>query len=162
MWAGEWPPSSSPSYYDVLNLLFWYEIVVYTHPGLLILTTPAYTPFTANLLSVKKKLGRDLSTRKITIKNIFRKTILLWKMLLYFMHVCGNPSPQRRRKKNAAQLWSVLQWQGAVQPLGVQEVPGCEHCSSNELCVVMQNLYSLWTLCLRTINLSFVNWLCLC
>lgn len=51
-------PFNLTKHYDVLNLLFCYEIIVYTHPGLLILNTPAYKPFIANRLSVKPKVRK--------------------------------------------------------------------------------------------------------
>ena len=50
-------PSSWPSYYDVLNLLFWYEITV-LHPSRVahLKSTGVYKPLIANLLSIEPKL----------------------------------------------------------------------------------------------------------
>lgn len=55
--AAGWLPSSWPSYYDVLNLLFWYEIMVLHSSRVAHLkSTSVHKPLIANLLIVEPKV----------------------------------------------------------------------------------------------------------
>lgn len=96
-----------------------------------------------------QKLGRDLSTRKITFKNVFfRKTILIWKLCM-----CVYMCTKKLRKKNATQLYlhsvTIAKTRNATTFRCSRSAWFVSIVPPNELCVVMQNLYSLWTLCFQ-------------
>lgn len=92
------------------------------------------------------KSWRDLSTRKITFKTVlFRKTILIWKLC-----VCVQ---KKLRKKNATQLYlhsvNIAKTRNATTFRCSRSAWFVSIVPPNELCVVMQNLYSLCTLCFQ-------------